>query len=304
MIEQRDPIRRMRRLTPLNIALIIAGVLILAFVVWTAGSTRRDNPDRLTDGNSVAVPRAVDPAKRCASQSTYDLIKRDLFRRAGALRGSDQAAFDKIAAYSVVRIERPLLDSEDDAIGAIACSGALTLDLPPGVAVVGGRRTLDADIGYTLQRSADGNGEVLTLTRADAIITPLATLARVGRPPSDPLAPAPTDPLAPAPPPTEPDTAPPPVQATSNPSFNCANARTRGEIAVCSDSGLAALDRQMAANYVDALRDADPATRAMLQRSRDRFLGYRDQCPSNACIAETYRGRIREIRDISSGRLR
>ena len=92
--------------------------------------------------------------------------------------------------------------------------------------------------------------------------------------------------------------------ATANPSFNCANARTRSEIAVCGDSGLAALDRQMAATYVDALRDADPAARAMLQRSRDRFLGYRDQCPSSACIAETYRGRIREIRDISSGRLR
>jgi uncharacterized protein len=42
----------------------------------------------------------------------------------------------------------------------------------------------------------------------------------------------------------------------------------------------------------------------MLQRSRDRFLAYRDQCPSSACIAETYRGRIREIRDIASGGLR
>ena len=73
---------------------------------------------------------------------------------------------------------------------------------------------------------------------------------------------------------------------------------------MCGDSGLAALDRQMAATYIEALRDADPATRAMLQRSRDRFLGYRDQCPSDACIADTYRGRIREIRDISSGRLR
>ena len=298
--------RPMRRLTPLNIALIVAGVLILAFVIWTAASTRRDNPDKLTDGSTITEPRAADPAKRCASQATYDQIKRDLFRRAAALRGSDQAAFDKIAAYSVVRIDQPLLDSEDQGTGAITCSGTLTLDLPPGVAVVGGRRTLNADIGYTLQRSADGNGEVLTLTRADAIITPLATLARVGRPPSDPLAPAQVDPLAPAtaPPPTEPVATPLPIQATSNPSFNCANARTRSEIAVCGDSGLAPLDRQMAATYVEALRDADPATRAMLQRSRDRFLGYRDQCPSNECIADTYRGRIREIRDIASGRLR
>ncbi len=309
MIEDRnrDPrvTRPMRRPTPLNIALIAAGILILALIGWTVASSRRDNPDRLTDIASVAQPRFVDPAKRCAAQSTYDLIKRDLFRRAAALRGSDKAAFDRIASYSVVRVDQPLLDSEDEGTGALACSGILTLDLPPGVAVVGGRRILNAAIGYTLQRSADGNGEVLTLTRADAIITPLATLARVGQPSSDPLAPAPVDPLAPAPLPTEPKTPPPPpVQATANPSFNCADARTRGEIAVCGDNVLAALDRQMAAAYVDALRDSDPTTSAMLRRSRDRFLGYRDQCPSNDCIADTYRGRIREIRDIASGRLR
>ena len=308
MIEERNREQRvtrpMRRLTPTQIGLILTGVLILAFALWTAASTRRDNPDRLKDGNATAEAPAADPAKRCAAQSTYDLIKRDLFRRAAALRGSDQAAFDRIASYSVARVDQPLLDNQDELTGAVTCSGTLTLDLPPGVAVVGGRRTLTADIGYLLQRSADGNGDVLTLARADAIITPLATLVRVGRPPADPLAPAPIDPLVPAPLPTEQAAAPPPGQATANPSFNCANARTRGEIAVCSDSGLAALDRQMAATYVEALRDADPATSAMLRRSRDRFLGYRDQCPSNDCIAETYRGRIREIRDIASGRLR
>lgn len=290
----------MRRFTPTQIGLTIAGVLILVFVLWTVASTRRDNPDKLTDGNGVAIPLAADPAKRCASQATYDQIKRDLFRRAAALRGSDQAAFDKIASYSVVRIDQPLLDSDDELTGAIACTGTLTLDLPPGVAVVGGRRTLTADIGYTLQRSADGNGEVLTLTRADAIITPLATLARVGRPPTDSLAPAQIDPLAPAsaPPPAEPVATPPPVQASANPSFSCANARTRSEIAVCGDSGLAALDRQMAAQYGAAVASTDRRTRTELERSRDRFLSYRDQCPSNACIADSYRGRIREIRDI------
>ena len=310
MIEERNRgarvTPRMRRLTPLNIALIAAAILILALVLWTFASSRRDNPDKLAEGNSIVQPRAADPAKRCAAQSTYDLIKRDLFRRAAALRGSDGAAFERIASYSVVRVDQPLLDSEDEGTGALACSGTLTLDLPPGVAVVGGRRTLAADIGYTLQRSADGNGEVLTLTRADAIITPLATLARVGRPPSDPLAPTQVDPLAPAtvPIPAEPIAPPPSIQTTSTPSFNCSNARTRGEIAVCGDSGLAALDRQMAATYVEALRDSDPTTSALLRRSRDRFLSYRDQCPSNDCIADTYRGRIREIRDISSGRLR
>ena len=124
MIEDRngDPrgTRPMRRLTPLNIALIVAGVLILALIGWTVASSRRDNPDRLTDGNKVVQPRAADPAKRCAAQSTYDFIKRDLFRRAAALRGSDGAAFERIASYSVVRVDQPLLDSEDEGTAIFA----------------------------------------------------------------------------------------------------------------------------------------------------------------------------------------
>ena len=318
MIEERNPDPRVmpvqRRITSTQIALIIAGLLIVAFAVWTFASTRRSNPDKLPDASSVAATKAADPDKRCGSQATYDFIKRELFRRAAVLRGADHAEYGKLADNSVVRIERPLLDSADDRTSAIGCSGSLALDLPPGVAVVGGRRTLTADISYGLQRSADGNGQVLTLTGADSVITLLATLARISRSAVDPLAPTPKpqpapvfispplgSPISPPPPP------PPPVLATADaprPSFNCTNARSRGEIAVCGDPGLAALDRQMAAQYADALRSADPQTRAELQRSGGRFLGYRDQCPSSACIAQTYRGRMREIRDISNGSIR
>ena len=296
--------RPKRRLTPTQIGLIIAGILILAFVVWTASSTRRSNPDKLPDGNATAA-RTVSPQQTCAAQSTYDLIKRELFRRAAAVRGSDQAAYDKLAAYAVVRVERPLLASEDESTGAIGCTGSLTLDLPPGVAVVGGRRTLTADIGYTLQGAADGNGQVLTLTNADAIVTPLATLARTGGQALDPLTPAPAEPLAPAvelPPATEgaPLGPPPPVAEApvASPSFNCGAARTRGEIAVCRNGGLATLDREMAAQYRSAFASSDRRTLEELERSRGRFLSFRDQCPSDDCIADTYRGRIREIRDI------
>ena len=91
---------------------------------------------------------------------------------------------------------------------------------------------------------------------------------------------------------------------SASPSFNCANARTRGERAVCGDPGLAALDRQMAAQYRSAFAASDRGTRAELERSRNRFLGFRDQCPSDDCIADTYRGRMREIRDIANGTMR
>ena len=57
----------------------------------------------------------------------------------------------------------------------------------------------------------------------------------------------------------------------------------------------------MAAQYFRALAAADGRQRATLTSTRDSFLHYRDRCPSDSCIAETYRGRMREIRDIMNG---
>ena len=206
------------------------------------------------------------------------------------------------------------MESRDATTGAVNCSGSLSLDLPPGVSVVGGRRTLMSDVDYTIQQAADGSGNVVLLRNADAIITPLATLARVAEEPSEPAAPSttgPTDETA-VPPETaqQPGTLEetPPVSAPAtpssgaHPSFDCANARTKGEIAVCSNGGLAALDRNMAAQYRRAIDQASPEQRQILQRTRDRFVAYRDRCPNRSCIGDAYVGRMREIRDIMEGR--
>jgi uncharacterized protein YecT (DUF1311 family) len=292
-----------RRLSPTSIAAIALAVLVLIIVgaVLVRGGSAED--DRLTN---AATSAREDPEKRCSSQATYDLIKRDLFRRAAALRGSDRTTFDKLASYSSVRVEAPLMQDQNEDVGSVTCNATVTLDLPPGVAVVGGRRSLSADVLYTVQSAADGSGNVLTLANADGIITPLATLAKNEEPADDALdgpnavepapgdiSPTPADPLAPAPAPGE--------TASTNPSFNCSNARSAGEIAVCSDPGLAALDRRMASQFRSAMADASPEQRAILNQTRDSFLRYRDQCPDNSCVAETYKGRMREIRDIMRG---
>jgi hypothetical protein len=312
----------MRRPSPTVIA-IVAGVLVLLLLVYVFVGNRGDsNGDKLSDAQVAGESAAADPEKACGTQRTYDLIKRELFRRAAQLRGSDQAAFDRLAAYSVVRMDAPMLQGHDEDAGRISCAGALALDLPPGVAVVGGRRTLTANIGYAIQPSADGNGDVLTLTSAEGIIAPLATLARVGTATGDPLVPGtPTDPANPgvpaptndplfnppppaAPPPRQAAPEPAPARASASPSFNCRYARTRGEIAVCGDAGLASLDRQMAGRFNSAMSRADGGERALLQRTRGRFLSYRDSCRSDSCIADAYRGRMREIDDIMAGRWR
>jgi hypothetical protein len=294
----------MRRLNPTLLALL-AGLVVLLLVIAYFATNRDSDQDKLREGQ-VTSARSASPEKRCATQATYDLIKRELFRRAAQLRGSDQAAYDKLAAYAVVRMENPVLESENGDTGAINCSGSLSLDLPPGVAVVGGRRTLMSDIDYAVQPAADGSGNVVLLRNADAIITPLATLARVAQPAQPPAQAPVTNETAPAQPvaaqPVPPQPAPQPRPAATRPSFDCGAARTRGEIAVCADAGLATLDRNMAAQYGRALAGASGQQQALLRQTRDRFLGYRDRCRDNRCIGDAYVGRMREIRDIMEGR--
>lgn len=301
----------MRRVSPTILAAVGIGLLLLIAVVLVGG---RDNPeqDKLT-GDQLTAASGSSTVNRCGSQRTYEEIKRELFRQAADTRGRDQGAFDRIAAHASVRVERPLLRNRDAELGTLRCSGQLTIDLPPGVAVVGGRRALSADIDYVLQPAADGTGDVVMLEGADPIIVPLATLAQSGQarplPPETggSLATSPNPSLPPAAGPIDPIAAPadqrrPSVSA--RPSFNCRYARTSSEIAVCNDAGLASLDRQMAAQYYSAISNADSRQRAQLVRSRSTFLRFRDRCSSNACIAETYRGRMQEIRDIMTGEWR
>ena len=76
-------------------------------------------------------------------------------------------------------------------LGPYAAPGRLSIDLPPGVAVVGGRRTLSAEVDYVLQPAADGSGDVVMLEGADPIIVPAGDAG----PESDETAPAPSAPV-------------------------------------------------------------------------------------------------------------
>ncbi len=92
----------------------------------------------------------------------------------------------------------------------------------------------------------------------------------------------------------------PPRIASVRPSFNCRYARTRSEMAVCGDAGLARLDQQMAAQFNTAYRQGTAAQREVLERSRLRFLYRRDRCRSASCIAAVYQARMSEINDIAA----
>jgi uncharacterized protein YecT (DUF1311 family) len=290
---------------------LIAAVIVLIAVIAYLATTRNAEQDKLTH-NEVAQsepPQAkAPPAERlCATKQTYDLIKRELFRRAAQMRGSDQAAFDQLSGYAVIRVESPVMESENSSTGAVNCSGSVSLDLPPGVAVVGGHHTLRSDVDYTVQPAADGSGNAVVLRNAEAIISPLATLLRVNE-----AAPQPKETA------TEKNETEANVAASESarkevgpktfypgrPSFDCSKARSRGELGVCSDTGLAALDVNMVTQYRTAYSAASPQQQGLLRQTAKRFIAYRDRCPDTHCLAEAYLGRMQEIRDIMEGRWR
>lgn len=297
MAQEPQPAVSKGRINPTLIALIGGLAVLLIIVVFFVTRPNADQ-DKLSDEQvNLAQPEAIGPGKLCSSKATFDAIKRELFRRAGQIRKSDQETFDRLAGYAVARMENPVMESEESASGAANCSGSLSIDLPPGVEVQGGRRTLTADVDYRV----DPGGNV-TLGNADAIVTALATLTRVEEMPEpmDGNLTAPEENVAAS------ESAAvqpgPPSAYPGRPSFDCSRARTRGEIAVCSDTGLSALDLNMTTQYRRALGKATSQQHEQLQATRNRFIAYRDRCPDRECIAEAYIGRMREIRDIVEGR--
>lgn len=302
----RDDVQVAGRPTNWTLISLVAGLVLLIILVAYFATNRRSNPDKLTS-NQVASSTAPNHEKLCAGQATYDLIKHELFRRAAQLRGTDQAAFDQVSSAAVVRMENPVMENEDSSTHAVNCSGSLSLDLPPGIAVVGGRRTLTSDVDYTVQQAADNSGAVVLLRNADAIIAPLATLARLQQPAPAvttvannqagegiPQAAAPSTPATPMP--------VSPSPATARPNAGCAPGGSRGQSLVCSDPRLTALDRAAATEYSQALGVATPEMRDTLRQTQRRFRAYRDGCADAQCVAQAYSDRVREIRDIVEGR--
>lgn len=311
-----EPSKQERRETwdrrTLTIAAIVVLVVIAAAILIYGLTADRTNQDRLSDmPTGEAQPTNLE--RQCGARSVHEAIKRELFRRAAEARGSDQDALRSIGEQASARMEAAMLTAQSRDAGTISCSGLLWIDIPPNFIAPGGRRTLSSDVDYTIETSAEGAGDLVSLGGADTIVTALARLARVRtveeQPPVvvDPTYDAGGEVIAPGAqtvPPPPPEVMVPDETASADPSFDCGAARTRSEIAVCNNPGLADLDRQMASLYNRSLGGADAEQRNLLERTRSRFLAYRDRCRSEACIAGAYQGRMREIRDIMAGQWR
>jgi hypothetical protein len=276
----------------------LVGVLILIALVWHFSANRSPDQDKLTNPQ-IAQTDQSKASEVCSASDVYANIKQQLFERAAQVRGRDQDVFARLAAAAVLRMENPVMESEDTAARVINCSGSMSIELPPDMAVASGNGSLTTDVDYVVQLPGDAAGMTVQVRNTDAIIASLATVQQVEEPVAAEgnvvegnVAASESANVQPGPPSASP----------GRPSFDCARAQTPGEIAVCGDSGLAALDLNMSTQYRRALAVASPDQTRLLQSSRNRFLAYRDHCPDRTCIANAYLGRMREIRDIMEGR--
>lgn len=250
----------------------------------------------------------------CASQASYERLKILIFEKAAQVRTGNATTLDSLAGSAVVRMEEPVVKSRDEQLNVTVCTGRMIIELPPGTEdAFNGERRLVADVEYAAQAAADGSGMVYQLDGAEPIIYRLAAIdlkkAALPAPAPDPTAvaeamPFPQPPATPKPVASPTPPLPPPLQrprsVSARPSFNCRYARTRTEQLICGDEQLAALDRDMASLYYQAVAAADPETRRILRGTRDRFLLRREQCEGRRCVADSYEDRIDEIDRIMS----
>ncbi len=313
-------------------ALVRAGLLAPLLVLAGCDVTPKNDLEESAREAAKDRARAKQLQAACSSPATYDRLKQVAFDEAIRIRNADPANLDILSTYSVVRMERPIVKSRDEALDVTVCSGRFVLEIPPGAErAFGGERRLAAEVEYSAQGAADGSGLVYQIKGAEPIIYKLAAFdlksaayrpgvaGPTARPPAPepvptpeqtrraeaalPRQPPPATLRPPEPPAARRTAAPPPIdqprRAAASPSFNCRQARTRSERLVCSDDRLAGLDRAMSSQYYSALGRADARARSELRRSRDRFLGYRERCTDEGCVAAAYRDRMAEIRDIS-----
>ncbi len=273
------------------------GLILAASLSLLACGPR--NQDKLEDNElaTAAGNEAAQPDTRCDAQAAHDEVKRQLFVRAAEIRGSNGDRYARIADFALVEIDGAAPAASAAPNQVVDCRGRATLRLPAGLRVAGGRTTLGGNISYSIAPGARGT---VTLGQSDAIAIPLATLTQRRAAPPAPV--TELDPIAPAPDPAPSRVVEPATAAVARPSFDCRSARTQSEQAVCANPTLAGLDQDMAAQYRAAVARADPPQARLLRETRDRFLGYRDRCPSDSCIANIYGGRMREIDDIMANR--
>ena len=292
-------------------------------------------------GTSTRPPAMATPSSAglCSSGAASQAIKRELFRRAARVPGSNPAALERISDYSLIRFALVGPDSDAHGSEVVSCKARIVMDLPLGVTAADGRQSLSGSVRYSLRGGGAGGGS-MSLSIEPTIVKALALLPAIssanGTPQQQPTI-TPQQPLTITPeqqpvitpqkqpmvtPQKQPSVTPlrtspnlpvsappmspvirrairPPVAQT--PSFSCSHYRNWAEASVCTNVTLAALDRTMASLWGDSMERANASQRAWLLESDRRFLSRRNACSSEPCVREAYLANMASIRAIMSG---
>ena len=91
---------------------LAGGLLVLVLLFAYFATNRNADQDKLTGGNASRLPR-TSPRSSAPARALTTSSSASCSGAPAQLRGSDQAAFDKLAAFAVVRMENPVMESQD-----------------------------------------------------------------------------------------------------------------------------------------------------------------------------------------------
>ncbi len=238
---------------------------------------------------NAAVANVVDGAtagagdQKCASQMTYDAIKKTLFDNARKKVTTNALPLSSLQNASVVRMTAPLVVNDNAQLQRTDCSGQLALMLPPTATnAFGGSNLLTASVQYSVQQAADHSGTVVQVSGAESISDQLALA-------TDQLAQRKTAGGAAS---FGGGTSEGSVTAfagkTFNPSFDCGGKLTNALRMICQDEDLAGLDRDLNARYQQKKAATPKPDLPALIAAQRAFLKSRDNCPDTGCMRDLY----------------
>ena len=236
--------------------------------------------EKPVDAANVATANISDAVKEdaplagteiCGSRETYNSVKDIVFDEAIKQAAGDTVALNDLRRGIAVSMEFPLVKNINEQLHRTDCSGRLTFGLPPGVAsAFGGEKELKADVLFSVQPAADGNGNVITadgigflvnrLVQADALRSALKVANAGG----------------------------PQLEKTFNPSFDCGRRLSNVERMICQDEGLAAKDRTLSSAFKRKLAFYAADERADLLSNQRDALAERARCPDIQCVNDWY----------------
>jgi hypothetical protein len=294
----------------------------LVWLIWAQQPQGVHMPKHGEVASSHAGPIGSQQLVDCSSSTVIKLIRRELMRQAGEIRGTDQSAFARLTdQMNVQTTSVPSMANEPQ--GTTGCKVAITVKLPAGHSYRDGSSTLSGRGDYVVDVRGSVNGPLAQFTPDPSFLADLASVeARL--PPRDDesleeqqaaVIPAPESELAVRPPRksatpaplkmsnietrTKPASDKPPSRRERNVPV-CR--RDRWTALICGDPNLTALDQQLSAFERQSRAHADARKNDRLEQSRARFEKDRVACRTEACARRALVTRTTEVAEIMRNR--